>query len=448
MQNADPTGQNVCVIGLGYVGLTLATALADVGFEVHGVERLPEVVEQLKRGVPHFHEPGLDEALRRVVRLGRLHVSRRIAEDCPATAFIITVGTPLGPNGKARLDMLEQVTRDIAAVLKPGDLVIARSTVVMGTTRKVIKPILDSAGVEYSLAFCPERTVEGSALRELRWLPQVVGAETGEARMRASSLFNALTPTIIRLGSLEAAEMIKLIDNTYRDVTFAFANEVARVCDAAGVDVVDVITAGKFGYPRTSIPMPGPVGGPCLEKDPYILAESLRGFGVEPTIALASRALNEAQPADLMRRLRLRTDRDPNWPRRPVIALMGLAFKGRPVNDDLRGTMARPLLSAIRAEYPTAFLRGFDALVRPEIIGEAFGIEPMPNIDAAISGANVVVIANNHPCFENLGWEDRSRMLSRPAVIYDLWNQARASELRLPEGVAYIGLGDGRLGIE
>jgi nucleotide sugar dehydrogenase len=447
MQNADLAGQRVCVVGLGYVGLTLATALADVGFEVHGVERLPDVIEQLKRGVPHFHEPGLDESLRRVIRLNRLCISRQISAECPATIFIITVGTPLGPNGKARLDMLEQVSRDIAAVLKPGDLVIARSTVVLGTTRKIIKPILDSAGVDYSLAFCPERTVEGSALRELRWLPQVVGAETLEARMRASSLFNALTPTIIRLGSLEAAEMIKLIDNTYRDVTFAFANEVARLCDAAGVDVVDVITAGKFGYPRTSVPMPGPVGGPCLEKDPYILAESLRGFGVEPTIALAARSLNETQPADVIHRLRLRTDGDANWPRRPIITLMGLAFKGRPVNDDLRGTMARPLLAAIRNEYPTAILRGFDALVKPDVIADQFGIEPLPNIDAAISGANIVVIANNHPCFENLGWEDRSRMLSRPAVIYDLWNQARAAELQLPDGVSYIGLGDGRLGV-
>jgi nucleotide sugar dehydrogenase len=440
----EPSGHKVCVIGLGYVGLTLATVLADVGFDVHGIERQPGLVAQLRRGEPHFYEAGLEKALRRVQSLGRFHVSERIGPDSTATAFIITVGTPLGSDGHARLDMLEQVTRDIAAVLRTGDLVVARSTVVLGTTRRVIKPILDAAGVDYSLAFCPERTVEGMALTELRWLPQVIGAEDAQARMRASSLFNMITPTIIRLPTLEAAEMIKLVDNTYRDVTFAFANEVARLCDAVGVDVNDVITAGKFGYPRTSLPAPGPVGGPCLEKDPHILAESVRGFGVVPSIAMAARAFNEVQPADVIRRLRRRTDADPAWPRRPVVAVMGFAFKGRPVNSDTRGSMVKPLLAAIRAEYPAATLRGYDPLVQADIVAD-FGVEPAASADAAICGANLAVIANNSPCFENFGWEERCRDMARPAVVYDLWNQARAAEMQLPDGVTYIGLGDGCL---
>lgn len=444
---SERPGQRICVLGLGYVGLTLATVFADAGFEVEGIEVQADVVEKLRRGEPPFFEPGLTEALRRVVGQQRLRVGTAIPSGSRSNVYVITVGTPLGPDGAARMDMIERVARDIAGHLKPGDLVIARSTVLLGTTRKTIMPILDGAGVDYEIAFCPERTVEGQALKELRWLPQIVGAETPAARAAATALFNAITPTIIHLRNLEAAEMVKLMDNTYRDVTFALANEMARACDAAGIDVVDVINAGKFGYPRTNIPLPGPVGGPCLEKDPHILAQSLRAFGVTPEIVLAARRVNEAQPEDLVGRLKARTDARADWPARPVVAVLGLAFKGRPVNADLRGTMALPLLAALRRHYPGAVLRGFDAVVEAEAISRAFAIEPMPDIDTAVAGANLVIVANNHPAFETLGWEDRAASLGRPAIILDLWNQARARDLLLPQGVEYIGLGDGRLAV-
>ena len=442
--NSHPP-RKVSVFGLGYVGLTLAAVLADAGFDVEGVEVRGEVVEGLRQGKPHFHEPGLPEMLKRVVRRGCLRVGTALPEDSRANVHIITVGTPLGPQGAVRLDMIERVADEISVRLRPGDLVIARSTVRLGTTRSVIGPILDRAGIPYDIAYCPERTVEGQALKELRWLPQIIGAETASARVASAALFNAITPTVIQLPNLEAAEMVKLIDNTYRDVTFAFANEVARLCDAVGIDVIDVISAGKFGYPRTSVPLPGPVGGPCLEKDPHILAQSLRPFGVTPDIALAARRGNEAQPADLVARLKKRTDTIPGWPEKPVIGLLGLAFKGRPANSDLRGSMAIPLLAELRRAYPQAEFRGFDPVVPADEIERSFVMPAMPDIGRAAAGANLLMIANNHPCFEAAGWEERAGELGRPALIYDLWNQARARDLELPDGVVYIGLGDGRL---
>lgn len=443
----DFADNSVCVVGLGYVGLTLAVAMADVGFHVDGVEIRQDVVDRLNRGDAHFFEPGLNARLKRLLANGRLRISREIPADTRATVYIITVGTPLDSQGKTRTDMICASTSDIAARLKPNDMVIMRSTVRLGTTRTVVMPILSATGFAYDIAFCPERTVEGQALSELRSLPQIVGASTHAASVRAARLFNVLTPTIVKVPSIEVAEVTKLIDNTYRDITFAFANEVARLCDATGISAHDVITAGKLGYPRTSVPLPGPVGGPCLNKDSHILAESLSTTDFVPAIALAARHLNEAQPADIARRLSTFAEKIPHWPSKPVISVLGFAFKGRPVTDDLRGTMAKPLIDALREHFPTATLRGWDAVVRPQEIAKEFGVSPCDSIQLALNGAHLVIIANNHPCFQEVLLDEWAETLARPGIVYDLWNHFSARTLDLPEGMRYLGLGDGQLPI-
>ena len=355
--------RRVCVIGLGYVGLTLAVAMADVGFEVLGVEIRDEVLDSLNIGHAHFDEPGLDERLQRVVRTGYFKFEKKIPEVWGGNVFIITVGTPLSDDGHSRMDMVANVGREVAQHLKNDDLVIMRSTVKLGTTRKIITPILSLTGKHFELAFCPERTLEGRALVELRQLPQIVGGMTNSAAVRASQLFQFITPTVVRVSDVETAEMIKLVDNAQRDVAFAYANEVARACDAIGVSAAEVIQAGKLGYSRTNLPMPGPVGGPCLEKDSYILAEGLRELGIEPEITMAARRLNEQQPTEVVRHLKQVTSKMPGFAARPSITLMGIAFKGQPATADLRGTMAKPILEQMRLAFPEAIFRGFDVVV-------------------------------------------------------------------------------------
>src|SRR5262249_12880279 len=160
------------------------------------VEIRDEVVEKTMRCEAHFHEPGLDDMLRRVVRAGRLECVKHIPRHCGAKVYIITVGTPLGPNGKARLDMIENVAREVAEPLADGDLVVMRSTVKLGTTRNLVLPILAATGKRFEIAFCPERTIEGQALKELRALPQIVGAERTDTAFRAAQIFSVLTPTV------------------------------------------------------------------------------------------------------------------------------------------------------------------------------------------------------------------------------------------------------------
>ncbi|MBI1207576.1 MAG: nucleotide sugar dehydrogenase [Azospirillum sp.] len=432
--------RSVCVIGLGYVGLTLAVTMANVGFRVIGVEVRPDVVDLLRRGQPHFFEPGLEDALGRCLEDGSLQVVPRIPADCEASVFVITVGTPLGPDHRVRLDMIAHASSEVAAVMRAGALVILRSTVRLGTTREVVKPILDRTGLPYEVAFCPERTLEGVALAELRHLPQIIGADDLDTGARASQLFQFLTPTTVRVRSIESAELIKMIDNAQRDVHFAYANEVARMCDAAGISAAEVISAGKLGYPRTNLPMPGPVGGPCLSKDSHILAEGLARFGVTPEITVAARRLNENQPAEVVQLLRRTVAEIRGFPDRPVIALMGIAFKGRPATNDLRGTMAKPIMDALRQEFPGAVLRGYDPVTPLEEIRE-FGLEPVASLEAALSGAHLAVIANNHPVFSAMRLDRAVEAMAKPCFVYDFWNNFDARSLRLPGSAGYMALG-------
>jgi len=432
--------RNVCVLGLGYVGMTLAVAMADAGFKVHGVEIRGDILDKLARGIPHFHEPGLAERLRHVLQRGRFTFGRTPECGRQHSVYIVTVGTPLDGQGRVRTDMIEAATRQVAECLQDGDMVILRSTVKLGTTRTVVRPILAATGKRFDIAFCPERTLEGQALVELNQLPQIIGAESMEVAARASQIFGFLTPTTVRVSTLETAELIKLVDNTFRDVTFAFANEIARLCDKLEISAAEVVRAGKLGYPRTSLPLPGPVGGPCLEKDPHILIEGAREVGVEMEITAAGRHVNETQPVEVAGFLKKLTHSMQGFPAEPTISLMGLAFKGRPETDDLRGTMAKPMLYELRTRFPKARWRGFDAVVAPDQI-RAFGLEPAESMVGAVHGANLAVILNNHPVFTSMPLPDLANRMDRPGLIYDFWNNFNSRDVDLPEGTAYIALG-------
>jgi nucleotide sugar dehydrogenase len=432
--------RSVCVIGLGYVGLTLAVTMADVGFDVLGVEIRDDVLESLARGEPHFHEPGLAERLRRNVRNGRFQAVRHVPAGCRSTVFVITVGTPLDRTGKSRLDMVESVTREVAAVLKDGDLVILRSTVKLGTTRRTVAPILDATGRRYHIAFCPERTLEGRALTELRQLPQIVGGATLEASVRAGQMFQFLTPTVVRVADPETAEMIKLVDNSSRDVQFAYANEVARACDAIGISAAEVIRAGKLGYPRTNLPLPGPVGGPCLEKDSHIFAEGVRERGVHLEIVTSGRLINERQPSEIANFLQGLTAGLAGFPKTPKITLLGLAFKGQPATDDLRGTMARPVLDELRRCFPGARFHGYDAVV-PQAEIERFGVAPCATLEAAFEDASLALILNNHAVFQSMPLATLSAAMRGPAMVYDCWNCFDPTDLHFAPHAGYVALG-------
>ncbi|MDJ0630803.1 MAG: nucleotide sugar dehydrogenase [Rhodobacter sp.] len=431
---------DVVIVGLGYVGLTLATSMAEVGLRVFGFERRKDVVDLTNQGKPHFSEIGLEEALTRVVRSGHLVASTTMDPDIRSENYVITVGTPLNENGKARLDMIENAAGQVAEHLDDGALVILRSTVKCGTARNIVAPILAKTGKKFHIAMCPERTLEGNAIQELRELPQIVGADTEEERARAGALFRRLTHTIVDVSSLESAEIIKLVDNTYRDVQFGFANEVARLCDAVGVNGYEVITSGKLGYKRTNVALPGLVGGPCLGKDPHILYESARERGVALEITKAGRTVNERQPFETMDFVVSELDKR-GFPADAPIAMLGMAFKGLPITDDLRGAMSLKVLEALREARPQAEIRLFDPVVSLEKMREEFpGYRVCATQEEAYENAAAALITNNHPRLaKHAPAEIVTRMLPH-GFIFDYWNHfSSRSPEELGEGYFAVG---------
>ena len=433
--------KRVAVIGLGYVGLTLATVLAESGFIVVGLEKRRDVVDKINSGVPHFSETGLDSALNRVIKSEKLKALTKIDDEKPCDVYVITVGTPLDEKGQARVDMIESAAQQVADHMADGSLVILRSTVKIGITRNVVTPILERSGKDFDVAMCPERTLEGKALQELRELPQIVGADLERVRDRAAAIFRSLTNSIVQVSSLEAAEVVKLVDNTYRDVQFAFANEVARMCEAFGVNAHEVIFSGKLGYKRTNVPLPGLVGGPCLEKDPHILVQSARSRGVNMEITIAARLVNERQPSETMR-LIVGEMAKRNMNKGVKVALLGMAFKGVPATDDLRGSMSLRVLEILLQLRPDVEVYAFDPVIDPkQLARDVPSVITCANLQAAVRDAGVVIIANNHPVFSELPPAGLLELMQPEGFVYDYWNHF-SNLCETEQGNSYFAVGN------
>ena len=256
---------------------------------------------------------------------------------------------------------------------------------------------------------------------------------------RAAALFRQIASEVVEMESLEAAELVKLINNTERDLQFAFANEIAAMCDVLGLSAHDVIKASNHRYPRSNLAYPGPVGGPCLTKDPFILAEGLRARGLEPALALAGRATNEAVIVDAVASVCNALRQSGANAEAPRIAILGVAFKGRPETDDLRGSTVIELINAIRETYPTAKIAGFDPVASPTAVA-ALGIEAMSSVDDTFRGTSIVFIHNNHEALANLPIARLGLLMRRPGIVYDFWGQNRQTT-RLPDDVIVTGLG-------
>jgi nucleotide sugar dehydrogenase len=272
------------------------------------------------------------------------------------------------------------------------------------------------------LAFCPERTLEGAALLELGSLPQIIGTSNEIDKSKANSIFTKLTSSVVHVSSIETAELIKLTDNMQRDVHFAISNEVAKIGNVFEIDASEVITAGKLGYPRTNLAMPGPVGGPCLEKDTYLLNESL---GWNTSLSLAARKTNESIIQDSIDFLIPTLNNFSEIcedDHSAGIGFLGLAFKGVPETDDLRGSLGVKLLNELRGLFANGSFSFYDPLI-PNLQNHLGVITKYNEINEVFSHSRLVIITNNHPNFSNLDLDMLSANMPKKSIIYDLWGR-------------------------
>jgi UDP-N-acetyl-D-mannosaminuronic acid dehydrogenase len=428
------------VIGLGYVGLTVAVALAERGFRVIGFDNQDDIRKALGRGVLHIYEPNLDTLFKAQLGKKALLVASSHEQLRESRTFLICVNTPV-INTQPDLTDLKEAVNALTDHLKPGDLVIVRSTVPVGTCRNVVKSIIEartsySVGQDIGLAHAPERTVAGRAMEELRTLPQVIGGINDWSVGAATRIFSRLSPTIIQVDTLEEAEIIKLINNTFRDISFGFANEVATICEAYNLDAAKVIRAANSGYPRNPIPLPSPgVGGPCLTKDPYILLTAKRVSNV-PSLAEVGRKINEQVPKSIGRRLLDALQQLGKKPSECTIFILGFAFKGDPETTDMRGSPALDLVTALRHKVGT--ICGWDAIV-PRADIEEIGIT-WKDIAAGFTGADAVLLMNNHRSFASLDVYRLVEKMKKPAIFFDGWGMFDADGIEKIRGMHYLGI--------
>jgi len=426
----------VGIVGLGYVGLTLAVALARAGCTVFGADRAAPVVASLRAGRPHLYEPGLEEGLRAFLG-DRLHVSDALPTDT-LDAVVLCVSTPVDAETHAPdLEGLRAAARTVAERCAPGTLVVVRSTVPVGTSRAVVLAELGAQRGRTRLAFCPERTIQGQALRELGELPQVIGGLDDASTEAAAALFGRLTPRLVRVSSLEAAEAVKLVNNCHTDLIYSFGNEVALFAERAGLDPLELIRAANVDYPRPDLSKPGFVGGGRLSKDPYILLASASAVGYEPWLVGRARALNEALPGHVARHfLRLLAEMRGGLEGARV-ALLGVAYKGWPPTDDLRGAPVLGMLDLFRSAGVA--LRAHDFLVRDDVV-QGLGLTPC-GLAEAFEGTDGVLIITDHPEYAKLDVGAVTARLRRPALLYDCWRILPAEAVAAAAGIRYASIG-------
>lgn len=335
--------QRVCVVGLGYIGLPTASLLATKGFEVQGVDVNPDVVDTINAGDIHIVEPELDILVRSAVQSGRLEAALKPE---PADVFILAVPTPFREEHKPDLQFVEAGARLVAGVLEAGNLVILESTSPVGTTESVLewireeRPDLD--GESLHLAHCPERVLPGDIIRELVANDRVVGGITPEATERAAEFYRTFVAGTVFPTDSRTAELVKLAENTYRDVNIAFANELSRICGELEVDVWELVGLANH-HPRVNILEPGPgVGGHCLAVDPWFVVDSAPETA---RLIRTAREVNDHKPAWVARQVlgaaqAFRSARG----RDPTISCFGLTYKADV--DDLRGS---PAVEVIRS---------------------------------------------------------------------------------------------------
>lgn len=433
----------ICVIGLGYVGLTLSTILADVGFDVVGVEINSKTCEMLRTGKPHIHEPGLAFLLKKHANK-KLSIVNEIPNDKEVCTYIICVATPVDEKTKRPVTTyVERATTEVTKHLKKGDLIILRSTVPLGTTNGLVKQTIEKeqalkVGSDIHLVFAPERTIEGKALEELRYLPQIIGGVDEESINKAVAIFGRTTNTIVRVSSLEAAEIIKQFDNIFRDVNIALGNEFGLACEELGLNANEIVNAANMNYPRTKIMVPGAgVGGACLTKDPYIFLSQLKKIP-ENSLIYHSRKINEYMPTHIVEKTKAAFIKHKKNIKNAKILVFGFAFKGKPETDDTRFSPTYEVVAKLKTLG--AEIYGFDPVVRKEDIEKAAKVAT--DYEQAFHDADCIIIMNNHPRWNEIDIGQYSKIMKKPAILIDGWNIFNRQEIE-QLGIDYSGVGIG-----
>jgi UDP-N-acetyl-D-mannosaminuronic acid dehydrogenase len=435
--------KNICVLGLGYIGLPTASILATFGVNVIGVDTSPDVVHTLQNGNIHIQEPGLRALVQ--AALGSNHL---IIGNSPvaADAFIIAVPTPFKDNKKADLSYVISAAQSIVPVLQPDTLVVLESTSPPRTTIETLAPILAQSGLtpgeDFYLAYCPERVLPGQILRELIENDRVVGGINKTSADACRDLYSIFVRGHIFLTDSTTAEMVKLMENSFRDINIAIANEFALLGERVGINVWEAISIANR-HPRVNILQPGPgVGGHCISVDPWFLVETAPGL--TPLIHTA-REVNDNQPnhvvdlicnsfQDNTQFLKTHSTDSKICCKGKRITILGLTYK--PNVDDLRESPAIDV--ARKLSKIGALVKAYDPFKPGVKFNNFIATE---TLEEALVDAELIALLVSHRSFQDLTPSQIAKK-TQARIILDTVNSWSAKPWE-ENGFKFILLGDG-----
>jgi UDP-N-acetyl-D-glucosamine dehydrogenase len=405
----------VAIVGLGYVGLPLATVFAEAGFEVMGVDLDPRKVASLCRGESYVLDVP-SEQVQRLVNAGRLTATTDFSVLAQADAVSICVPTPLRKTGDPDLSFIVSATDALAPYLHPGMVVVLESTTYPGTTREMVLPRLEAgglkAGQDFFLAFSPERVDPGREDWTTHNTPKVVGGITQACSDVACAWYAQALETVVPVSTAEVAEMAKLLENTFRMINIGMVNELAIICDRLGVDVWEVIDAAAtkpFGFMKFT---PGPgLGGHCIPIDPLYLSWKLKAFNYTARFIELASEINTNMPRFVVGKVMDALNEVGKALKGSQVLVLGAAYK--PDIDDLRESPALDVIHLLKQKGGVVSYH--DPFVT-HVSHDGWDLTSVPDLMAAVRAADCVVIVTNHSSY------DYTALLESASLIVDTRN--------------------------
>jgi len=425
----------ICVIGLGQVGLPTALTFSKVGFNVVGHDTNEKLLDSLHAKKCPFKEHGLDTLLIDCIDNGKFSINSKISDAVEKSdIIIICVPTPLTQNIMPDLSALENVCETLSKMSLKNKLIIVESSIPPGTFNELVIPTLTKKSnkqVDFSMAFVPERLSPGQSLNEIQTTPRLIGTLDNNSAILTKKLYENIVTSEILSSSIKITEISKLVENTFRDVNVAFANEIGMMCEEYGIDVEELIKVCN-SHPRVNLLSPGPgVGGPCLPKDPYLLLNPQEGGKYDSKLITFSRKINDSMPNHVVKLLLFALNEINKKIKNATVLVLGTAYKANV--SDTRLSPSKEIISQL-------IKNGANVLVFDPLTSETFGGTQLTQIFESELIYDAIVILTDHEEFKKLNLRKIKDSMNNDPIIVDtkrIFNKNEVEEL----GIRYVAVG-------
>ncbi|RLI66152.1 MAG: nucleotide sugar dehydrogenase [Candidatus Asgardarchaeum californiense] len=435
----------IAVYGLGKLGLPLAVTYANFGFNVIGVDINEKIVDTINSGKSYLvNEPGVDEGVRKNVSAGRLKATTNgVNAAKEADVMVSIVPTLIDDTNRPDLTYMMNSVETIAKGLTKGDIVLIESTLPPGTTEGPIREMLEKvsglkAGVDFGLAYSPERTSSGQVIADIvDHYPKIIGGLDEHSTRAIAAIYSKIAKKgVIVVRDIRTAEAVKVFEGVYRDVNIALANELALLTEKLGVDIIEAINAAN-SQPYSHIHIPGAgVGGHCIPLYPYFLLDVANKQNVPLRITSIARQLNEYMPYHMVELIADALNECEKPIKNSKIGILGLTFRG-----DVKATYHTPAAPLIKIlQEKGAKITAHDPLLSPDEIKSEFGIDSAKSFDELFRDADCIVVVTAHSLYKNTDFKKYFKLMRRPAAVVDgrhIFNPDKMDS----EGIVFRGVG-------